>query len=212
MPRAAVFFSLFRVPEGQGQPTAAGGGGQRGVLQLVQTCLPPWPWRREWAATKDAEPGCSGLRRPQTNSLGDPACAPPSTSRARDAAHSTWPLRLARDARVWRRRAGRRGAGSRWGCCGLPGSPALRPRVPPVPGAWCSPLHCRPGAGTSPFLRLFLPQCARAWALCHAQGGTHGQKGGRGGAGRARAQSCGLSPGPSVTHTPPGHLTVGWSL
>lgn len=35
---------------------------------------------------------------------------------------------------------------------------------------------------------------------------------GRGGAGRARAQSCGLSPGPSVTQTPPGHLTVGWSL
>lgn len=184
-----------------------GGGGHRGVQLRVQTCLPPPPWRREWAATQDPEPGCSGLRRPQTNSLGHPACAQPSTSRAGDAAHSTRPPRLARGLRVWRRRG--RGPGN-GGAAVSPAARlcALRYRLSRGPGP---PLRTAGlGRAPRPSLRLFLPRCAPAWALCHAQGGLRGQKGR--GASRARAQSCGLSLGPTVTQTPPGRLMVGWSL
>lgn len=42
-----------------------------------------------------------------------------------------------------------------------PRRPALRPQVPPVPGAWSAPPHCRPGAGTSPFSQAFpAPMCS----------------------------------------------------
>lgn len=216
VPWAAGFSSKqslsFRAPEGQGQPTAGGGGGG-GAARTS----------RGAAARADMSPsaalvlgvGCHPRPRarlfwpqaPPDQLSGSPCVcsAVQVQGRRRGSQHAT----TAAGPRPASLAQAREGPWKRWGC-GLPGARlcALRYRLSRGPGP---PLRTAGlGRAPRPFLRLFLPRCAPAWALCHAQGGLRGQKGR--GASRARAQSCGLSPGPTVTQTPPGRLMVGWSL
>lgn len=165
VPWAAGFSSKqslsFRAPEGQGQPTAGGGGGRRRTS-------------RGAAARADMSPSAalaSGVgRHPRPRSrLFWPQAPPDQLSgspcvcsaihiqgRRRGSQHAT----TAAGPRPASLAQAREGPWKRWGC-GLPGRPALRPQVPPVPGAWSAPPHCRPGAGTSPFSQAFpAPMCS----------------------------------------------------
>lgn len=175
-----------------------GGGGHRGVQPRVQTCLPPPPWCWEWAATQDPEPGCSGLRRPQTNSLGHPACAQPSTSRAGDAAHSTRPPRLARGLRVWRRRG--RGPGN--GGAAVSPAPGSAPSGTACPGGLVRPSALQAWGGhLALFSGFSCPDVLQPGLCATHREGPVGRKGGEPAGREPRAVGCHRAQ-PSPKHHP----------
>lgn len=165
VPWAAGFSSKqslsFRAPEGQGQPTAGGGGGAAediaGCCCACRHVSLRRPGVRSGPPPKTQSQAvlASGAPRPTLwvtlRVLSHPRPGQETRLTARD--HRGWPAACEFGA----------GAGGALETVGLrsPRRPALRPQVPPVPGAWSAPPHCRPGAGTSPFSQAFpAPMCS----------------------------------------------------